>query len=143
LRATLNDVLLDLQPLIEEAQAELEVSVGKCPNVAFSARNLRSVVYNLISNALKYRHPDRPPLIRIHCRQTDRYSVLVVEDNGLGLEAHQVRGLFGMFRRFHNHVEGSGIGLYMVKRSVENAGGKVKVESKPGQGTAFSVYFRR
>ncbi|WP_139925610.1 PAS domain-containing protein [Hymenobacter sp. DG01] len=136
------DVLLDLQRLVEQVGAQVEVDVAECPSVLFSAKNLRSVVYNLLSNALKYHHPGRVPRIRVSCRQESGFTVLVIEDNGLGLEASKQAQLFTMFRRFHTHVEGSGIGLYMVKRSVENAGGRVTVQSEPDQGSVFSVYFR-
>ena len=65
---------------------------------------------------------------------------LEVHDNGLGLEAAQVAKLFGMFQRFHAHVEGTGIGLYMIRRMVENAGGRIEVHSQPSAGTTFLVY---
>ena len=81
--------------------------------------------------------------MRLSCQTTADYHVLTVQDNGLGLSPEQQAGLFTMFRRFHGHVEGSGIGLYMVKRSVENAGGRIEVQSEPGQGSTFRVYFRR
>jgi signal transduction histidine kinase len=68
------------------------------------------------------------------------HTVLEVHDNGLGLEAAQVPRLFTMFQRFHTHVEGTGIGLYMVKRMVENAGGRIEVHSQLGAGTTFFVY---
>lgn len=69
--------------------------------------------------------------------------MLEVQDNGLGLDVTRESQLFTMFRRFHTHVEGSGIGLYMVKRMVENAGGRIEVQSEVGQGTTFRVYFPR
>ncbi|KUG09825.1 hypothetical protein ASU33_19335 [Solirubrum puertoriconensis] len=138
-----DDVYQDLQPLIEQTGAHLEADLSDCPSVSFSPRNLRSVVYNLLSNALKYRHPERAPHIRIYCELQESFTVLHVQDNGLGLEPEQQQQLFTMFRRLHGHVEGSGVGLYMVKRSVENAGGKIEVSSEPGIGSQFSVYFPR
>ncbi|AYA36925.1 PAS domain-containing sensor histidine kinase [Hymenobacter oligotrophus] len=143
LAAVYDDVRQDLQPLIAETGAVLEADLGGCPSISFSPRNLRSVVYNLLSNALKYRHPGRQPLVHIGCAQLAHYTVLHVRDNGLGLDADQQQQLFTMFRRLHHHVEGSGVGLYMVKRSVENAGGKIEVSSEPGVGSTFSVYFPR
>jgi signal transduction histidine kinase len=100
-------------------------------------------VYNLLSNAIKYGSPKRVPLVRLGCRTTADYQVLTVEDNGLGMEARELSQLFTMFKRFHNHVEGSGIGLYMVKKMVENAGGHFEVESRLDQGSAFRIFFRR
>jgi PAS domain S-box-containing protein len=143
LRPVVDDVLLDLQPLIEELGAQVEVNLDSCHAVSFTAKNLRSVVYNLLSNALKYRHPERPPRVQLRCRVEHGSTVLSVQDNGLGLSPDRQAGLFGMFRRFHSHVEGSGIGLYMVKRVVENMGGRIEVASEPGEGSTFSVYFPR
>ncbi|AMJ63983.1 hypothetical protein AXW84_00010 (plasmid) [Hymenobacter sp. PAMC 26628] len=69
--------------------------------------------------------------------------MLEVQDNGLGLDLTREPELFGMFRRYHTHVEGSGIGLYMVKRMVENTGGRIEVHSTLGEGSTFTVYFPR
>ncbi|MBW3130405.1 PAS domain-containing sensor histidine kinase [Hymenobacter profundi] len=144
LSATIQDVCLDLAPLIQELGVQLEVEITDCPAVLFSEKNLRSVVYNLLSNALKYRAPDRVPHVRIWCQTTDDFLILSVQDNGLGLNlaTHQHK-LFAMFERFHTHVEGSGIGLYMVKKIMENAGGRIEVQSEVGVGSLFSAYFRR
>jgi PAS domain S-box-containing protein len=142
LQPVVDDVRQDLQPLIKAAGAHLDVDVAVCPKVLFSAKNLRSVVYNLLSNAIKYRHPDRPAQVRVYCRpdQAGKYLILCVQDNGLGIKQSRYSELFTMFRRLHNHVEGSGIGLYMVKRIVENVGGRIEVDSEPDLGTTFSVY---
>ncbi|GAB2941917.1 hypothetical protein GCM10027048_02970 [Hymenobacter coalescens] len=139
----IREVSLDLSPLLQAADARVEVAVSSCPNISFSEKNLRSVVYNLLSNAVKYRHPDRRPEVRIACHSTPQHVVLSVQDNGLGLQVANNTRLFTMFQRFHDHVDGSGIGLYMVKRIMENAGGRIEVESQIGAGSTFSVYFPR
>jgi signal transduction histidine kinase len=115
------------------------------PHGPVFGKNARSIVYNLLSNAIKYRSPDRPPVVRVHCRPEGEYSELSVSDNGLGLDlsADKREKLFAMFKRLHNHVEGSGVGLYMVKRMIENAGGRIEVESTLGEGSTFKVYFKR
>lgn len=141
LAAVVEDVRLDLWPLLTETAARLDVEVSACPVIAFSEKNLRSVVYNLLSNALKYRDPDRPLHIRLSCRSEAKRLLLHVQDNGLGLDASQQTKLFGMFQRLHTHVEGSGIGLYMVKKIMENAGGTIAVQSEPGVGSTFTVSF--
>ena len=69
--------------------------------------------------------------------------MLEVQDNGLGLNLTREPELFGMFRRYHTHVPGSGIGLYMVRRMVENAGGRIEVHSTLDEGSTFTVYFPR
>jgi signal transduction histidine kinase len=116
------------------------VEVAECPPFPLSEKNLRSVVYNLLSNALKYHAPERRPQVRLHAHCTDQYLLLTVQDNGLGLDQAGQQKLFGMFQRLHDHVEGSGIGLYMVKRMIENAGGHIEVKSQLGVGSTFLVY---
>ncbi|MDF7814008.1 PAS domain-containing protein [Hymenobacter sp. YC55] len=140
LAAVLADVHQDLAPLLQETGAVLVLEVGAVPPVPFSEKNLRSVVYNLLSNALKYRSPNRKPQVDVRGYERAGYVVLEVHDNGLGIDADHVPRLFDMFQRFHSHVEGSGIGLFMVKRMVENAGGRIEVHSQPGVGTTFLVY---
>ncbi len=137
------DVLLDLAPLLAATGGQLDVDVQACSTLTFSEKNLRSVVYNLISNALKYHHPDRTPQVRVHCRAEAHYWVLEVRDNGLGLDLTPERPLFALFQRYHTHVEGSGVGLYMVRKMVENAGGKIAVQSQLGAGSTFTVSFKR
>jgi PAS domain S-box-containing protein len=108
----------------------------------FSRKNFRSILYNLLSNAIKFQSPERPCIINIHTRLEEPYVILSVKDNGLGMNARQQEQLFTMFKRFHDHVAGTGIGLYMVKRIVENAGGKIEVESQEGTGTEVKIYFK-
>jgi signal transduction histidine kinase len=142
LATVVEDVRLDLLPLLQAAQGQLTVDVAPDLTVLFAPQNLRSVVYNLLSNALKYHRPGQPPVITLQATQAEEYITLRVQDNGLGLTALQQQQLFGLFQRLHTHVEGTGVGLYMVKRMVENAGGTIAVQSQPGQGTTFTVTFR-
>ncbi|WP_198172487.1 PAS domain-containing protein [Hymenobacter ginkgonis] len=138
----IKDVLLDLAPRVKQTGAQFDTDVAECPAIAFSRKNLRSVVYNLLSNAIKYRSPERPLRVQLRSQQVEDYVLLEVRDNGLGLDLARTPKLFGMFQRFHTHVDGSGLGLYMVKKMVENAGGKIEVQSQVGVGTVFSVYFK-
>jgi PAS domain S-box-containing protein len=108
----------------------------------FSKKNFRSILFNLISNALKFRSPERDCIIDIWTRLEEPYVKLTVKDNGVGIHERHHEQLFSMFKRFHDHVDGTGIGLYMVKRMVENAGGKIEVESKEGVGTEFDLFLK-
>ena len=139
----IHDVCLDLAPLLTETGGQLTVDVQACDTLPFAEKNLHSVVYNLLSNALKYRHPGRVPQVHIRCRAAESYWALEVQDNGLGLDITPERPLFALFQRYHSHVEGSGVGLYMVKKMVENAGGRIEVQSQFGVGSTFTVYFKR
>ncbi len=141
LAAVIEAVRLDLAPLLEATGAQLTVDIAACETVQFAPQHLRSIVYNLLSNAVKYHHPDRVPQVQLRCRPTEKQAVLEVQDNGLGLSQSQQAKLFNLFQRLHVHVEGSGVGLYMVKRIVENAGGTITVHSELGVGSTFTVSF--
>jgi PAS domain S-box-containing protein len=144
LAQVVQEVQLDLAPLIAQTAAQVLVAVPDNTTLLFSAKNLRSVVYNLLSNALKYHRPDRPPVVHLTYQLEADVQVLEVADNGLGLDlAHGQDKLFAMFQRLHTHVEGTGIGLYMVKKMVENVGGRIEVQSVLGEGSTFRVYFPR
>jgi PAS domain S-box-containing protein len=141
LARVVEDVRLDLAPALVAAGTQLTVEVAPELVVSFSPANLRSIVYNLLSNAAKYRAFDRPSQVRIHAEQTGQGVVLTVQDNGLGMSEVQQRQLFGLFQRLHTHVEGTGVGLYITKRLIENAGGTIAVQSQPDAGTTFTVTF--
>jgi PAS domain S-box-containing protein len=142
LAGVLEEVLQDLAPQLEEGGTRVDIRLH-CPEVHFSRKNLKSVLYNLVSNAVKYRSPDRKSVVTITCRAQENYYILVVEDNGLGMDMRQQDKIFALFKRLHNHVEGTGIGLYIVKKILENAGGKIEVESQVGVGSTFKAYFKR
>ena len=115
-----------------------------CRSVRAVRANLQSVFFNLFSNALKYADPARPPRVRAHCAPDPATGrpVLTFADNGLGLDLAQVGAqLFQQFVRFHPHIEGSGMGLYLVNRIVEATGGRLDVQSEVGVGTTFTLYW--
>ena len=134
-------VLADLAPVIKEAGAALHVHVSAELHLSFAPASLRSIVYNLLSNAVKYRDPARPAQVQVRAERHPAAVVLTVRDNGLGLSESQQQRLFGMFQRLHTHVEGTGVGLYMIKRLIENAGATIAVSSTLGVGTTFTVTF--
>ncbi|QMU29030.1 CHASE domain-containing protein [Adhaeribacter radiodurans] len=138
----LDDVLSDLQPMINQTGTQLHINL-EAEKVYYARKNLRSILYNLISNAIKYRIPEKTPDITLSTTHTGNLIKLMVKDNGLGIRSDQQSKLFGMFKRVHTHVEGSGIGLYMMKRIVENNGGRIELESEAGQGSTFYVYFQK
>jgi PAS domain S-box-containing protein len=141
LAAVVEAVQLDLTPKMEAAHTQLILDVPPEVVVSFSPANLRSVVYNLLSNAVKYRAFDRDSHVRVKAEQAGNKVVLTVQDNGLGMSEVQQRQLFGLFQRLHTHVEGTGVGLYITKRLIENAGGTITVQSQPQVGTTFTVTF--
>lgn len=136
------EVLLSLEDDIQRQQATIKTNFSAAPAIYGSKKNLKSIIYNLVSNGLKYRAPDRPCIIQIRTFAEPAHWDLEVEDNGLGISDNHKDKIFNMFRRFHDHVEGTGIGLYIVKRIVENQGGSIGFESEEGKGTVFQVRLR-
>lgn len=136
----IKDVLDTVSDLIKENDAKIKVNIENLKTIRFSKINMKSILYNLISNGIKYRAPDRKPEIEILTSINDGLAVIEIKDNGLGIKEVNKPKLFSMFKRFHDHVEGSGIGLYIVKRIVENAGGKIEVMSEENKGSNFMIY---
>jgi signal transduction histidine kinase len=141
LAAVVEGVRLDLGPVIAAAEAQLTVEVAPDLLVSFSPGNLRSAIYNLLSNAVKYRDPARPCQVRVQATRAGQQVEVQVQDNGLGMSEVQQRQLFGLFQRLHTHVEGTGVGLYITKRLVENGGGTIAVKSQVDAGTTFTLTF--
>ncbi|WMJ73691.1 PAS domain S-box protein [Cytophagaceae bacterium ABcell3] len=140
-KALTEEVLASLKDLVHRSGANINLEFSKS-TLKFSKKDLRSVIFNLVSNALKYRSSERPLQVDIKGGVEGEYYLLQVKDNGLGIDPAHHKKIFSMFKRLHDHVEGSGVGLYIVKRIVENNGGKVLVESKPDEGALFKVYLR-
>ncbi|MGI4734799.1 MAG: PAS domain-containing protein [Janthinobacterium lividum] len=139
----LEEVLLGLRRQVVQSEARVDVDVSAAPGLFYGRANLRSVVHNLVSNALKFAHPDRPPHLRLRSYLTaDEHPVLEVRDNGLGMDlADPQAPVFQLFVRQHAHVDGTGVGLYLVQRIVRSQGGRVAVASTVGEGTTFTVYW--
>jgi len=137
----IDEVKYDIRHLLDQEGVDFRTDL-KLLNVRFSRKNLRSILYNLISNAIKYRSGERTPVVHVSSEKLKDYVLIKVRDNGLGLELQQKDKIFRMFKRMHTHVEGTGIGLYIVKRIIENSGGKIEVESEVGKGTEFSVFLK-
>lgn len=141
LAALFQEISSSIDALIQEAGVNIQTDFQQAPEIYFAAVSLKSILNNLLSNAIKYRDPSRPPRILVRSFRQENYLVLQVQDNGLGIDlVRNGNKLFNMFSRLHTHVDGSGIGLYIVKRLVENNRGRIEVDSQEGRGTTFTLY---
>jgi two-component system, chemotaxis family, CheB/CheR fusion protein len=141
LKDLLEEVELSIKDILLKSKVKINIDF-KEPEIPFSRKNLRSILLNILSNAIKYRSPDRELELNIRTERSNSFIILSIQDNGLGLDKNKIDEVFSKFKRRHNHVEGSGIGLYLVKKMITNAGGKIEVESELGKGSTFSVYFK-
>lgn len=141
---TLVRAMKSLEREIETTQTRLAIDFTQADHVTGVAPYVESILYNLLSNAIKYRHPNRTPFIEIKTEVLDDFICLTVSDNGLGIDLAQHKGnLFGLYKRFHLHMEGRGLGLYLIKTQLIAMGGTVDLKSEPEKGTTFILYFKR
>ncbi|CAL8977922.1 Phytochrome-like protein cph1 [Rhodoplanes serenus] len=142
-----DEVMADLRQRIDEAAAT--VTCERLPVVRCDRNQMRQVLQNLLSNALKYRHPARPCRIRISALESgertyrdgadETFARICVADNGIGFDPKYADQVFEPFQRLHgpDEYEGSGIGLAICRKIVQRHGGKVGVETAPDQGATF------
>lgn len=140
-----------LKKTVEEVTEALTFSVGN-PDISIEnlvaddlvlhtdSMRLKIVLSNLIDNSLKYRDANKEkPFIRIEALEKDDVKVIVVKDNGLGIDQLYIDKIFNMFFRASEQSKGSGLGLYIVKETLNKINGSIKVESSLGSGTTFMV----
>ncbi len=134
--AVLKDVLMNLQKAVEDSKAE--IIYGKMPEIIADEGQLTQLFQNLIANAIKF-HGERATKVHVSARQEQDNWVLSVKDNGIGIEEKHKERIFQIFQRLHsrNEYEGTGIGLAVCRKIVERHGGRIWVESEPGEGTTF------
>ncbi|WP_285009674.1 sensor histidine kinase [Pedobacter faecalis] len=134
-------VCINLKKEIDESAARIHVTVDPLADELTSIKSyVQSALFNLISNAMKYRSPERPPVIDINVYKEGTHTVISIQDNGLGidLDLHQHR-IFALYGRLHSDRDGKGLGLYMTKTQVESLKGTIAVESEVGRGTTFTI----
>lgn len=125
-----------------EHQVKLINKIDSKVTVKVIPAYLESILMNFLTNAIKYRSPKRKPIIILNAISNDGYTVLSIQDNGLGIDLKKYGDkLFGMYKTFHDSEDARGIGLYITKNQIEAMDGKVSVESKVDQGTTFKIYF--
>jgi len=127
---------------IKSKGVTIKNEVDKSLVINYNDAYLESIIYNLISNAIKYRQPGRLPLIEVSNFYLDNYLVLKFKDNGRGIDLEKYGNkLFGMYKTFHGNPDAKGIGLFLTKYQVESLGGHIDVTSEVGVGTTFNIYF--
>ncbi len=136
LNQVLGEVFEMLQPAIEESRAK--ITHGPLPTIRADYSQFLQLFQNLIGNALKFRGT-RPPEVHIDAQRVERAWLFSVKDNGIGIDPQYADRIFLIFQRLHavDQYPGTGIGLAICKKIVERHGGRVWVESKPGEGANF------
>jgi len=143
LRVNIDKIINILSEQVTLKKAEIRNNVDAGIFVIYNPAYLESVLLNFISNALRYSHPDRIPIINIDCHAEIGKITLKIGDNGMGIDLERDGSkLFGMYKTFHKNPDSKGIGLFISKNQIDAMGGSVTAESEPGIGTTFSITFR-
>ncbi|SHH00072.1 PAS domain-containing sensor histidine kinase [Flagellimonas flava] len=132
----------NLSAFLEENKVEFDISIPKNLNVMSVPAYLESILLNVVTNAVKYRSPDRKPLVELKAQRQDKQVVFSISDNGMGIDLERYGGkIFGMYKTFHTNKDARGLGLYIIKNQIEAMGGNITVNSEVNKGTTFNVYF--
>ncbi|WP_187270122.1 PAS domain S-box protein [Pontibacter qinzhouensis] len=141
--ALLEQILAILTDEVTAEDVQVEADFDEVPEVFTIRSFIYSIMYNLVANAIKYKSPDRKLLLQLRSYKVPNYICLSITDNGLGIDLKKNKDkIFGLYKRFHPHTEGKGIGLHLVKTQAELLGGGVEVESNAGSGTNFIVFLK-
>lgn len=137
-------VVRSISGIVEGASTIINADFSAAPSVYFYKSYLESIFLNLLTNAIKYAHPERPPAIEVKTQEDKKFVILTFKDNGIGMTMSRVQNkIFGLYQRFHNKIDGKGIGLYLVHSQVTGLGGTITVDSKENEGTTFTIKLKK
>jgi PAS domain S-box-containing protein len=135
-----NSIRSSIQNIIIQENVDIQTDFTEIKELFTLRSYLHSIFYNLIMNSIKYRRRDFSPVINIKSVSMNGQVYISFRDNGMGIDLHKKgKHIFGLYKRFHHHVEGKGMGLFMVKTQVEMLGGKINVTSDVNKGTEFRI----
>lgn len=144
LNVVLRDVLDDLELMIEKNEAT--VKVHELPVVMGDETQMHQLFQNLISNAIKFKHIDRKPMVEVYSESGEEHQpvTIMVKDNGIGIDEKYSEKVFTIFQRLHGtKYEGSGIGLAVCKKIVSRFGGRIAFKSTMNEGTTFMIQLNK
>ena len=134
--------ILDIQIL--DSKAVVTANFCEAPTIEYPKLYMESILLNLLSNSIRYRAPDRIAQIHFRTEITNNEIVLIVTDNGLGIDLKKYgHKLFGLNNTFHRHPDSKGVGLFMTRTQIEAVGGSVTVESEVDRGTTFKIILKK
>lgn len=137
-----HNILTALKGEIKEKKIKVITDL-KVAEIIFPRSSLRSVFYNLIYNAVKFSDSKKKSEIKISTEEVEGFVILCVQDNGLGIPLKDQRRVFKKSSRLSENIQGTGMGLYVVKKMIEENEGRLKLESIEGEGATFSVFFKK
>lgn len=142
LKQEIEQAILGINAIVKSNKAIININVDEKIQIKATQSYLESIIFNLLTNAIKYRSKDRLPVINIVAKVENDETILQVSDNGLGIDLDKNKEkVFGMYKTFHGNSDAVGLGLFMVKNHIESMGGRVEIESEVNKGSTFTLYF--
>jgi K+-sensing histidine kinase KdpD len=135
-------LMYSISTQITATEAEVTYNFSECSIIEYPKVYLESIMLNLLTNAIKYRSPDRVPQIYFETRNNNGKTMLICQDNGLGINMEQNgHKLFGLHKTFHRNPDARGVGLFITKNQIEAMGGSIFAQSEVNKGTTFTIIF--
>lgn len=146
--------ILNLRDYVERTHhilsADLQTTGGQLINniseeikIPYNPAYMESILLNLISNSIKYRHPERKPIITVNAVWNEKHTVLKISDNGLGIDLKRHgKEIFELYKVFHANKDAHGVGLFITRNQIESLGGSIHVQSDVGKGTTFEIFLK-
>ena len=133
-------ILKMLEVVITENDAEILNNIYPKIFIFYNTTYLESIIQNLLTNAIKYKHPERNPEIILNSVLTKDTVQIKISDNGIGIDLDKFGdSVFGLYKTFHNNKNSEGVGLYLIKNQIETFGGEISIESQVNVGTTFTI----
>lgn len=137
------DSLTNFNAIIDKLNIKIDYNFKQCKTVYFSNTHLKSMLENMLNNAIMYKSPERPLEILVTSFKTKNFDCISITDNGIGIDLEEhLPHVFGLFKRAVDDQKGSGLALYLIRKILEKTGGKIEVESELGKGSTFTLYFK-
>ncbi|WP_169051614.1 PAS domain S-box protein [Flavobacterium sp. H122] len=142
LKEEIEKALVGINAVIRTNEAQINIAVDDAIEIITTQSYLESIIFNLLTNAIKYKSPQRNPVVNISAVKEVGEIKMIIEDNGRGIDLDKYKDkVFGMYKTFHGNPDAVGLGLFMVKNHIESLGGKIEVESQVDKGTKFTLHF--
>jgi PAS domain S-box-containing protein len=142
LKAEIKKAILGINAIILTSDATINIEIDDTIEIIATQSYLESIIFNMLTNAIKYKSPIRNPIINISAEIVDNQTKLTIQDNGIGIDLIKNKDkVFGMYKTFHGNPDAVGLGLFMVKNHIESMGGRIEIESELDKGTTFNMYF--
>lgn len=133
-------ILKMLKVVINDNHAEVQNNIDPKLFIHYNQSYIESIIQNLLTNAIKYKHPDRHPKITVDSMFDSETIKIAISDNGIGIDLDKYgNSIFGLYKTFHKNQDAEGIGLYLIKNQIEAYGGNIEVESEVNVGTTFTI----